>query len=61
MEMGIHGDRLGAERAFHVNGINKGFHGYAQAANIFRGYAQATNIFHGYICTIKAGVHRRLI
>jgi hypothetical protein len=49
MEMRIRGERLGTECAFHVNGINKGFHGYKQVTNIFYGYAQATNIFHGYV------------
>jgi hypothetical protein len=37
MEMRIHEDRLGAERVFHVNGINKGFHGYEQTTHIFHG------------------------
>jgi hypothetical protein len=36
-EMQIRGDRLGMERAFHVNRIN-GFHGYEQARDIFHGY-----------------------
>jgi hypothetical protein len=38
IEMWIRGDRFGMERAFHVNGIKKGSHGYAQATNIFHGY-----------------------
>jgi hypothetical protein len=55
MEMRIRGDRLGTERAFYVNGINKGFHEYAQATNIFHGDAQATNIFHEYELDYKSG------
>jgi hypothetical protein len=39
MEMLIRRDRLGTERDFHVSGISKGSHGYAQATNIFQGYA----------------------
>jgi hypothetical protein len=38
MEVRIRGDRLGMERAFHVNGLNN-FHEHAQATNIFHGYA----------------------
>jgi hypothetical protein len=37
MEMRIHGDWLGTERIFQVSRINKGFHGYEQAINIFHG------------------------
>jgi hypothetical protein len=37
--MRILGGRLDVERAFHVNGINKHFHGYAKATNSFHGYA----------------------
>jgi hypothetical protein len=39
MEIRIRGDRLGTDRAFHVNRFNEGFHEYAQATNIFHGYA----------------------
>jgi hypothetical protein len=45
MEMRIRGDRLGTERAFHVNGINKGSHGYAQETNIFHGYRASNKHF----------------
>jgi hypothetical protein len=34
MEMRIRGNRLGIDRVFCVNGINKSFHGYEQATNI---------------------------
>jgi hypothetical protein len=53
MEMQIRGDRHGKKRGFHVNRINKGFHGYMKATNIFHGYVQATNIFHGYALDCK--------
>jgi hypothetical protein len=44
MELRIRGDQLGKERAFHVNGINKGSHGYME-----------TNIFHVYALDYKSG------
>jgi hypothetical protein len=52
--MRIRGHRLDTERAFHVKGINKCFHGYAQATTIFHGYTKATNIFHGYTLDNKS-------
>jgi hypothetical protein len=51
MEMRIRGDRLSMERAFHVNGINKGSIG-ACKKQIFSTDTRST---------IKAGVQRRLI
>jgi hypothetical protein len=59
MEIRIRGDGLGTERAFHVNGIKRGSHGYAQAINIFYVYAQATKVFHGYRWTINAEMQSR--